>query len=69
VLGAGAGDERVRRWLRVAATTPGYIGFAIGRSIWRDPIRAHLDGELSREAAAAAVRDRFLHFAYLYLRG
>ena len=69
VLGAGAGAERVERWLEVAAATPGYIGFAIGRSIWRDAIRGHLDGELSREATAAAVRDRFLHFADVYLRG
>ena len=44
---AGADDERLERWLSVAATTPGYIGFGIGRSIWRDPIRAHLAGELS----------------------
>jgi 5-dehydro-2-deoxygluconokinase len=68
VLGAGASDERVERWLEVAAATAGYIGFAIGRSIWRDAIRAHLDGELSREAAAGEVRDRFLHFAELFLR-
>jgi myo-inositol catabolism protein IolC len=66
VLGAGADDERLERWLAVAATTPGYIGFAIGRSIWREPIRAHLAGELSSEAASTAVRDRFLSFADLY---
>jgi myo-inositol catabolism protein IolC len=69
VLGAGASDERVQRWLEVAVATPGYIGFAIGRSIWRDAIRAHLDDELSREAAVASVRDRFLNFADLFLLG
>jgi len=69
VLGAGASDERVERWLEVAAATPGYIGFAIGRSIWRDPIRGHLAGDLSRADAEVAVRDRFLSFADLYRRG
>lgn len=65
VLGAGAGDDRVERWLRVAASA-GFSGFAIGRSIWREPVRAHLAGELDREAAIAAVRDRFEHFAAVF---
>lgn len=34
--GGGPGD----RWLRVAAPVPGWMGFAIGRSIWPDPLRA-----------------------------
>lgn len=65
VLGAGAGDERVEGWLRSAATA-GFSGFAIGRSIWRDPVRRQLDGELDRGAAVELVRDRFLHFAEVF---
>jgi len=65
VLGAGAGDERVEGWLRAAAGA-GYAGFAIGRSIWREPVRAHLDGTLDRDAAVTAVRDRFIHFAMAF---
>lgn len=65
VLGAGAADERVEGWLRTAATA-GYSGFAIGRSIWREPVRAHLDGTLDRDAAVTAVRDRFVHFATVF---
>lgn len=65
VLGAGAGDERVEHWLRVAAAA-GFSGFAIGRSIWRDPVRRQLDGELDRGAAVELVRDRFLHFAEVF---
>ena len=67
VLGAGAEDERVEGWLRVAATTEGYEGFAIGRSIWRAPIVAYLAGG-DGERVVATVRDRFLHFAGVYLR-
>lgn len=65
VLGAGAGDDRVEGWLRAAAAA-GFAGFAIGRSIWRDPVRATLAGELDRVAAIAAVRDRFLRFARVF---
>ena len=34
VLGRGADDAKVAHWLRMGAGLPGYIGFAIGRTIW-----------------------------------
>src|SRR5581483_9061739 len=34
VLGRGASDELVDQWLRAGAGLDGYIGFAIGRSIF-----------------------------------
>lgn len=66
VLGAGAPDERVRTWLEVAARTDGYEGFAIGRSIWRDPLLGYLRGELDREAVSAEVAKRYLDFVRVY---
>lgn len=66
VLGAGAADERVGAWLDAAAAA-GYSGFAIGRSIWREPLRRHLGGELSREEVAVEVADRFDRFARRFL--
>jgi 5-dehydro-2-deoxygluconokinase len=66
VLGAGAGHERVDHWLRVAAAVDGFAGFAIGRSIWRDPLRAQLAGELTREQAAEQIADRYLRFVRLF---
>ena len=35
-------DHHLDRWLQVAAPVPGFTGFAIGRSIWWDPLHAHL---------------------------
>lgn len=66
VLGAGASDERVRTWLEVAARTEGYEGFAIGRSIWRDPLLAFLHGERDREAVTGEIARRYLHFVRIY---
>jgi myo-inositol catabolism protein IolC len=40
VLGRGASVERVDDWLRAGAGTDGYVGFAIGRSIFGDAVRA-----------------------------
>lgn len=63
VLGRGADAKRVEGWLREAALVPGFIGFAIGRSIWGKPLRALVAKELSRADAVEAVAGAFLHFA------
>ena len=44
----------------------GYVGFAIGRSIWGGPLAGFLDGSLSREDAAAKVADNYLRFVDVY---
>ena len=66
VLGRGADDDKVDHWLRAGAPVEGYVGFAIGRSIWGDPLRAFLDGSLSRKDAAAQVADKYLRFVKVY---
>jgi myo-inositol catabolism protein IolC len=55
VLGRGANTEKVEHWLRQGAGVPGYLGFAIGRTIWWDQLKGYLDGSLSRDAAAEQI--------------
>jgi 5-dehydro-2-deoxygluconokinase len=38
VLGRGADDAKVREWLAVAASVPGFIGFAVGRTSFWEPL-------------------------------
>ena len=66
VLGRGADDDKVDHWLRQGAPVEGYVGFAIGRSIWDEPLKGFLDGGLSREDAAAKVADNYLRFVEVY---
>jgi myo-inositol catabolism protein IolC len=66
LLGRGASDEKVDHWLRQAAPVDGFIGFAIGRSIWWDALKGFLDGGLDREAAAQQVADNYLRFIRVY---
>jgi myo-inositol catabolism protein IolC len=66
VLGRGADDDKVDHWLRQGAPVDGYIGFAIGRSIWGDPLKGFLDGSLSRKDAAGRVADNYLRFVEVY---
>ncbi len=66
VLGRGADDAAVDHWLRTGSGVPGYIGFAIGRSIWWDPLKAFVDGTSDREAAAERISANYRRFVDVY---
>ena len=66
LLGRGASDAKVDHWLREAAPVDGFIGFAIGRSIWWDALKGFLDGNLPREEAVSQVADNYLRFIGVY---
>jgi myo-inositol catabolism protein IolC len=66
LLGRGASDEKVDHWLQVAAPVEGFVGFAIGRSIWWDALKGFLEGNLDREAAADQIADNYLRFIKVY---
>jgi myo-inositol catabolism protein IolC len=66
VLGRGASDEKVDHWLRQAAPVEGFVGFAIGRSIWWDALKGFLDGSLERDAAADQIAENYLRFIRVY---
>src|SRR3954467_11575013 len=66
VLGRGAATEKGGEWLRAGAVVDGYVGFAIGRSIWWDALKGFLDGSLERDKASDAIADNYLRFVSVY---
>jgi myo-inositol catabolism protein IolC len=68
VLGRGADDAKVDHWLAQAAPVEGFVGFAIGRSIWWDPLKAYVDGKTERRAAAQRIAENYLRFVKVYER-
>ena len=68
LLGRGASNEKVIHWLEQAAPVEGFIGFAIGRSIWWDALKGFLSGDLERTAAASQIADNYLQFVEVYER-
>jgi myo-inositol catabolism protein IolC len=66
LLGRGASTAKVEQWLEAAAPVDGFIGFAIGRSIWWDALKAFLAAELERDAAASEIAEQYLHFLHVY---
>jgi myo-inositol catabolism protein IolC len=66
LLGRGASDAKVDHWLQQAAPVEGFIGFAIGRSIWWDALKGFLGGDLERQAAAEQIAENYLRFVKVY---
>jgi myo-inositol catabolism protein IolC len=68
VLGRGANDAKVDHWLEQAAPVEGFVGFAIGRSIWWDPLKSYVDGKTERSLAARQIATNYLRFMKVYER-
>jgi len=65
VLGRGGDESKVIDWLRTGAGVPGFVGFAVGRTIWWDPLEEWLAGAAEDDIAAAiAANYRRLVDAY-----
>lgn len=55
VLGRDAPLTKVEHWLEVAAGRRRFAGFAVGRTIWEQPLRQFLDGTISNDQVVDAV--------------
>jgi len=67
VLGRNAPLHQVDHWLDVAAPLQGYVGFAVGRSIWEEPLADYLAGKADRDAAQERITGTYEHFIARYL--
>jgi myo-inositol catabolism protein IolC len=66
VLGRGADEAAVVHWLQQGAGVEGYIGFAIGRTIWWDALKAHLAGETDRTTTAKTISENYRRMIDVY---
>jgi myo-inositol catabolism protein IolC len=58
VLGRDAPLVQVEHWLSVGARCD-FVGFAVGRTIWEEPLGRHLAGTLSSEGLVDAVAENY----------
>jgi 5-dehydro-2-deoxygluconokinase len=66
VLGRGEDDKKVREWLSVAAPVPGFIGFAVGRTTFWDPLVDWRGKKISREAAVKEISRRYREWVDIF---
>lgn len=66
VLGRGENDMKVREWVATAASVPGFIGFAVGRTTFWDPLVDFRANKITREAAVTEISRRFQTWAEIF---
>ena len=66
VLGRAEIDNKVREWLRTAAAVPGFIGFAVGRTDFWEPLVAWLAKKITRDAAVVEIARRYREFVDIF---
>lgn len=66
ILGRGADEQRVIEWLKTAATVPGFIGFAVGRTDFWEPLVGWRDNKISRETAVEQIASEYIRFAKIF---
>jgi 5-dehydro-2-deoxygluconokinase len=66
VLGRGENDEKVREWLTAAAPVPGFIGFAVGRTDFWNPLISWREGKTTRDEAVAQIASRYREFVDVF---
>jgi len=66
ILGRGEDDAKVREWLSIAAAVPGFIGFAVGRTSFWDPLVDWLAKNITRDQAVDQISARYLEFVTIF---
>jgi len=66
ILGRGEDDRKVREWLATAAALPGFIGFAVGRTSFWDPLVDWRAKKITRNAAVAEIARRYRRFVEIF---
>ena len=66
ILGRGENDQKVREWLSTAAAVPGFIGFAVGRTSFWDPLVQLRAKQITRDAAVTEIARRYREFVDIF---
>lgn len=66
-LGRGESKEKVQKWLKVGAKIPGIIGFAVGRTIFWQPLADYRASKINRKEAVEKVAQNYIEFTELWL--
>ncbi|MCL2476158.1 DUF2090 domain-containing protein [Candidatus Bathycorpusculum sp.] len=65
-LGRGESKEKVQEWLKVGASIPGIIGFAVGRTIFWDPLVEFRTAKIDKAQAAEKIAQNYIEFVDLW---
>jgi myo-inositol catabolism protein IolC len=66
ILGRGEDDLKVHEWLATASTVPGFIGFAVGRTSFWEPLINWRAKKITRQQAVKEIARRYSEFVGIF---
>jgi 5-dehydro-2-deoxygluconokinase len=66
VLGRGEDEPKVRQWLTTAAAVPGFTGFAVGRTVFWDPLANYHANKITRDVAVGQIAASYREWVDLF---
>jgi myo-inositol catabolism protein IolC len=68
VLGRGSDEDKVVGWLEIAASVPGFIGFAVGRTTFWQAVADYKARKATRQEAASRIAERYRAWLTIFER-
>lgn len=67
VLGRGEEEAHVVHWLKTGAPVKGVVGFAVGRTIFWDPLVYYTSGQIERDEAVERININYQKFYNIFV--
>ena len=69
ILGRGEDERKVSEWLATASQVPGFIGFAVGRTVFWEALMDFRTKKITRDQAVANIARRYREFVDIFQSG
>lgn len=67
ILGRSENRDKVEKWIKSGNKIKGIIGFAIGRTVFWEPLTDYKNGKIEKEEAIKIISNNFLHFYNIFI--
>ena len=68
ILGRAETKERVSHWINAGKHIDGIVGFAVGRTVFWDPLVLYRDGKISKEDAIGMIAKEYYSYYTLFVK-
>ena len=69
ILGRAANREQVEKWILSGTQVKGVIGFAVGRTVFWQPLMDLKDGKISKEETISQIANNYKYFYDVFMKG
>jgi myo-inositol catabolism protein IolC len=66
ILGRAENIDKVEKWIKSGSKIKGVIGFAVGRTVFWEPLIEYRNGKIEKEKAIEIICNNFLHFYRIF---